>query len=217
MSTQSKRQGMAISSLILGIFSILCLGIFAGVPAIFLGHMASRRARTRPEEFGGGGLAKTGFILGYVSIPLTLILAGLLLPALAKAKGNAQSIMCVNNLKNVGLALRIWATDHQDRFPFNVPTNENGANPGAEAALKDPMEVWRALAGELGTPRLLVCPADGSKHPAASFVELSESNVSYDLEMSPTVTPNTPNEVLASCPVHGHELLCDGSVHQRRR
>ena len=45
------------------------------------------------------------------------ILAGLLLPALAKAKSGAQRIKCVSNLKQTGLALRIWANDNDGKFP----------------------------------------------------------------------------------------------------
>ena len=69
-----------------------------------------------------------GLVLGYlnsllVAIAMLAVLAGMLLPALAKAKSKAQSVVCLNNMKQIGLGFRIWATDHQDRFPFNVSTN----------------------------------------------------------------------------------------------
>ena len=61
-----------------------------------------------------------------VVIAIIAILAGMLLPALAKAKPKAQRIKCVSNLKNVGLSFRIFATDNGDRFPMSVSTNDGG-------------------------------------------------------------------------------------------
>src|SRR6185369_17459342 len=43
--------------------------------------------------------------------------AGLLLPALAKAKSRAQSVSSVNQLKQLGLAARMYANEHNDKFP----------------------------------------------------------------------------------------------------
>ena len=63
-----------------------------------------------------------------VVIAIIAILAGMLLPALAKAKAKAQRIKCVNNLKNVGLSFRIFSTDNQDNFPMGLSTNSGGAS-----------------------------------------------------------------------------------------
>ena len=51
------------------------------------------------------------------TIGVTAFGAGLLLPALAKAKARAQAINSVNQLKQLGLAARMYANDHQDKFP----------------------------------------------------------------------------------------------------
>src|SRR3954468_5388178 len=93
-----KKTGLSITSLVLGITSLGCL-IFTGVPAIITGHIARSRAKRQPNEYGGEGLPLAGLILGYLSILWTLVsvalVAGLVLPALAKAKGGAQSNVCV--------------------------------------------------------------------------------------------------------------------------
>ena len=50
-------------------------------------------------------------------IAIIAILAALLLPALSRAKGSAQRIACANNLRQIRLALGIYATDHDGRMP----------------------------------------------------------------------------------------------------
>ncbi|MEW6157704.1 MAG: prepilin-type N-terminal cleavage/methylation domain-containing protein [Verrucomicrobiota bacterium] len=68
-----------------------------------------------------------------VVIAIIAILAGMLLPALAKAKQKAQSISCVNNLKQMITAAVIYAGDFNDNWPPNGTGNStiNLANPPA--------------------------------------------------------------------------------------
>src|SRR6266576_4033284 len=110
--TEPPKTTLAITSLVLGILSIACFSIMTGIPAIITGHVARGRAKKEPALHGGEGFALAGLIMGYISIALAVVMipvmAALLLPALAKAKGRAQTIQCVNNMKQIGLAARIW-------------------------------------------------------------------------------------------------------------
>src|SRR5688572_4710407 len=53
-----------------------------------------------------------------VVIAIIAILASLLLPALAKAKDKGQSIKCLSNEKQIGLAYLLYASDHSDYLPI---------------------------------------------------------------------------------------------------
>src|SRR4051812_15535075 len=54
-----------------------------------------------------------------VVIAIIAILAGILLPALARAKGKAKAVQCLNQLKQMGLSTQMYADDNDDRLPGN--------------------------------------------------------------------------------------------------
>ena len=58
-----------------------------------------------------------------VVIAIIAILAGLMLPVLAKAKQKGQSSICLNDLKQVGLAMQMFADENDDMIPRGTAGN----------------------------------------------------------------------------------------------
>jgi prepilin-type N-terminal cleavage/methylation domain-containing protein len=114
-----------------------------------------------------------------VVIAIIAILAGLLLPALAKAKAKAVRIKCTSNLKQVGLAFRIWEGDNNDTFPQMLLGPTSASLPGttaltavtAGAGVTEPamFQVFMVMSNELNNPNVIICPAESDRTAATNL------------------------------------------------
>ena len=119
-----------------------------------------------------------------VVVVVTFVLAGLLLPALMRPGCRKHPrIKCVSNLKNVGLAFRIYATDNNDRFP-----GQDLASNNTDLASISVTTIYQSLSNELSTPKLLICPVDKKRVEVQSFAQLTPKNISYFASLTASET-----------------------------
>ncbi len=110
------------------------------------------------------------------------LLVALLLPAMSQGRAQARRVRCIVQLQQMGVSFHLYAHDNRDRFPAPHSTNASSLLehwPGGDSSQPGAAQIFQALAGELATPRILVCPSDSRRKPASDFSSLRDENLSY--------------------------------------
>ncbi len=149
--------------------------------------------RIKPEMRHGFTLIELLVVIGIIGV-----LAGLLLPVLSAAKKRAAQAACINNMKQLGLGMRMYTDDNHDTFPgmasehVGFQANDwiywrtNSAYPQVQQS-----PIVLTLANT--TPKLFRCPldtddsariAEGEADPANGPYFYSYSLTSYNLDNS---------------------------------
>ena len=133
----------------------------------------------------------------FVIITLIAILMALFVPWVRYPSDwrlRAPNTHCISQLKQVGLSLRVWAGDNNDKFPWQISLT----NGGTLELVPDGATYrhFQVMSNELNTPKILWCPADRQRTETTNFeFGFGNSNVSYFIGMD--VTPTQTNAICA--------------------
>jgi competence protein ComGC len=141
-----------------------------------------------------------------VVIATLAVLFVLLLPALVTVGHNGrQRINCISNLKQIGIAYRLWEGDNNGKYPMAVSVTNGGAM--ELLATGNVAACFQVMSNELSTPKILICPQDTKAILAANFGEgFNNRNISYFVGLD--VTNETNPQMFLS----GDDNLAIGGV-----
>lgn len=167
----------------------------------------------RPSRRFGQSLSGFTLIELLVVIAIIGVLAGMLLPALARAKEQGRKASCLNNLRQIGVAVTMYAEDNNGVFH-----NRNGsvpnhgmwtANPRSEIYLppEHPLAYWGRgymdYLGSFGTKKIFRCPTarhvdewreDGLSFPADFWLD-SSYGINQFVVVSPDPARRSPRKL----------------------
>jgi prepilin-type processing-associated H-X9-DG protein len=112
-----------------------------------------------------------------VIVVLTVFVLFFYLPPDRNVKARALRIQCINNLKQDGLAYRVWADDNGGKYPMELSETNGGTMQFTSGP--NAFRHFQVMSNELSTPKVLICPADDSRMWATNFIFLNNSNVSF--------------------------------------
>ena len=96
-----------------------------------------------------------------VAIAIIAILAALLLAVLSSAKATAKRTKCLNNLRQINLAVRMYADDHQDTLPGMTRSASDGGTNDSFFYYKSLVAGYVSLNGSSSSQdKVFDCPAD---------------------------------------------------------
>jgi prepilin-type N-terminal cleavage/methylation domain-containing protein len=159
-----------------------------------------------------------------VVIAIIAILASMLLPALAKAKSKANKIKCVNNLRQVAVGMRLWASDRNDKYPWELfrryairfrDPNATGTqillgdwqggfrdNYNGNSRVPSAWTWFGIMSNELGSPKILHCPGN----------KLKKNSIASDWSSSTTGFWNTTSQKTGFQPIERSQVNSYGKA-----
>jgi hypothetical protein len=150
----AKTSGLAITSIILGVLGFVTCGVTSLV-GLVLGIVGLTQIKGSGGRLKGDGLAIGGICVSGVSliaVPFIAILAGMLLPALGRARAEARKVRCASNLDQIAKGANMWLLKYGDNTHWP---------PSLKALMDD---------GIIVEPKVFLCPACDTAPAPGEFV-----------------------------------------------
>jgi hypothetical protein len=110
------------------------------------------------------------------------------MPAMDNRPTRALRIACVNNLKQIGIAYRLWEGDNNNKYPMQLSVTNGGAMELVAAG--NVAACFEMMSNEVNNPKILLCPEDTRRVWATNFFTLNNSNISYFVGLDVTNETN---------------------------
>jgi competence protein ComGC len=118
----------------------------------------------------------------------------LIVPAIGTRNYRSKRMMCVSNLRQIGIAYTVWADDNGGKYPRQVSLTNGGAM--ELIATGNVVACFQVMSNQLPTPKILLCPADTKHMAATDFASgLAGSNISYFVGLD--AAPYQPQAILS--------------------
>src|SRR5689334_11717518 len=111
---------------------------------------------------------RTGGFTGWDLLIVVMTVAmfcGVILPSMSRGKASNCRITCASQLRQIGLAFRMWSNDNGEKFPWRVSTNQGGTLEFSESG--NALPHFRAISNEVNSPKVLVCSSDPARSRVA--------------------------------------------------
>ena len=113
---EAKTSGAAKAALILSIIGFVTFGITA-LPAFICGIIGLINIERSGGALKGKGYAIFGLTMPFITLFFGAMLLAILMPALGHTRQLAQRLICGENLRGLGIAVKIYANDYDNKIP----------------------------------------------------------------------------------------------------